>query len=68
MAKEDLGLNTCCKDPCKNPNALEFGKCHKVEHNNGCGCSGDTSNTEEQEASASVTIIRSSSTRQDFLS
>ncbi len=63
---------SCCLDPCENPNALEFGKCHKSENNNGCGCDGDTSNVDnagaDDDTELDRTVIRQSFTREDFAS
>jgi len=57
---------TCCFEPCENPNALEYQKCHKEENNNGCGCSCDDGSWEEEQEER-ITVIRNRWTREDFL-
>jgi len=57
------GLRDCCTPSCENPNALEYQKCWKSEHNTACCacCQGD----EEEETR--VRVVRSSATRADYL-
>jgi len=63
---------------CDNPNALEFGKCHKQENNSGCsGCpdpaGGDVRllasyefYTPLEESGSDQTVVRKKLTRGDF--
>jgi len=64
----ELLPKTCCLPSSENPNALEYQKGHKPEHNNGCGCSCDGSNTDNDSAAATTTSVRTKLTREDFLS
>jgi len=61
-----MAANDCvnCKS-CNNPNALEYGKCFKPEHNSACDCGfggGDSDSSEEDDC----TVIRRRLTRMDF--
>lgn len=59
-------MATCCSLNCTNPNALEYQKCWKPQHNAGCSCTCINSEEDEVEEST-ITIVRNKFTRSNFV-
>lgn len=57
-------MASCCLDNADNPNAPEYQKGWKSQHNAGCSCS---CNTEEQDEEETTTVVRQKLTRDDFV-